>query len=84
MGNDTVFSIYAALLVSAVFTLLTAIVVSGTAAVPAPLFVLEHFGLGLLFRASYKSLEGPGWPFRMDEAEVVAGADIPGALGAEG
>ncbi len=83
MTNDKAFHIYAALLVSGVITLLTVIVTSGVAAVPAPLFLAEHLGLGLLFRASYKSLESPQWPYWKKDAEEAADLPIDGALGAQ-
>ena len=83
MGSDKIFGLYAAALVGGVLTMLTAVVLAGVATVPTPLFVVEHVGLGLLFRASYKSLAGPGWAFGTREAEEVVEAPV-GAVGATG
>ena len=58
MDSDNRFTLYALILISAVASVISASVMSGIATVPAPIFVAEHLGLGLLFRASYKSFGG--------------------------
>ena len=84
MGSDTSFKRYAAALVGAVLKMLTAVVLAGIASVPTPLFVVEHVGLGLLFRASYKSLAGPGWAFGAPEVDEVVEAPHGAMVGAAG
>ena len=61
MYDDRAFSIYVALLVGAVLSVITASVMAGVAAVPTPFVLAEHLALSLGFRAMYHSLAGPGW-----------------------
>jgi len=71
LDSDNRFTLYAVILISAVASVISASVMSGFATVPAPLFVAEHLGLGLLFRASYKSFGGIEWPFESADADRV-------------
>ena len=76
MDSDNRFTLYALILISAVASVISASVMSGIATVPAPIFVAEHLGLGLLFRASYKSFGGIEWPFESagEDGRVEPGA----------
>jgi len=80
LDSDHRFSLYAAILISAVASVISASVIAGIATAPAPAFLAEHLGLGLLFRASYKSLGGVEWPFAA--AGAVADASDPSHAGA--
>jgi hypothetical protein len=85
LDSDNRFTLYAVILISAVASVISASVMAGFATVPAPLFLAEHLGLGLLFRASYKSFGGIEWPFasasaiadaRTEPGEPTAGAGL--------
>ena len=61
LENDRAFAAYVLLLTVMVVSVITASVVAGVAAFPRPMVFLEHLALGLLVRASYKSLGGFDW-----------------------
>ena len=85
MNNDKLFVAYAMALIALTTSLLTASVMAGVTTAPSPLMFLEHYALGLLFRASYKWIAGTGnidWPWQTDAvaeaapaAPAVAGID---------
>ena len=58
MSSDKAFAIYALTLVGAVVSLFATVVALGFASPPGLAFTVEHVGLGLLIRSSYKSLDG--------------------------
>ena len=82
-SNDRAFAIYALTLVGAVVSLFATVVALGFASPPGLAFTVEHVGLGLLIRTSYKSLDGgsliadflryTGW-MSTDEGAAPAGA----------
>lgn len=61
MDNDKVFALYATILAGAVASIITASVVTGVAALPGPLALLEHIAMSFGFRAAYKSIGGWSW-----------------------
>ncbi|MBW2421647.1 MAG: hypothetical protein JRH19_24115 [Deltaproteobacteria bacterium] len=58
MENDKAFAIYALTLIGGIATLLAGTVAVGLASVPPLAFMAEHLGMGLAFRATYKSFDG--------------------------
>jgi hypothetical protein len=61
LDQDKAFAAYALILIGAVGSLLTAMVLSGVTTAPSPLRFLEHLALGLAIRAAYKSAGGFSW-----------------------
>ena len=61
MTSDRAFAIYAFGLIAGIFSLITATVLIGISAAPSLDFVVEHVGMGLLVRGSYKSFDGSNW-----------------------
>ena len=61
MEKDRIFANYALGLIGAVALLMTFVVSSGVAELPRVDFIVEHAGLAVLFRASYKSFNGSNW-----------------------
>jgi hypothetical protein len=61
LHNDKSFAVYALILVAGVTSVLTASILAGFARLPSPQVFLEHLALGLLMRASYKSIAGWNW-----------------------
>ena len=72
MSNDRAFAVYAAALIGGTIIVLSSIILVGIGNLPAPLFILEHLTLALLFRGAYKSLDGPYGAFRRSDDETVA------------
>jgi len=68
MENDRLFAIYAAAIFLGIASVVTVMIWIGTGSFPAPAFILEHVGLGLLIRAAYKSFDGPYGIFDAKEA----------------
>jgi hypothetical protein len=58
MQNDKVFIAYAVALVVGISTLMAFVLGTGASALPSPMYLLEHVGLGLAIRAFYKSFDG--------------------------
>jgi hypothetical protein len=58
MDNDKAFAIYAFALVGGVLLAITLAVTGGVASLPGIAFIVEHVGLGLVVRATYKSFDG--------------------------
>jgi hypothetical protein len=86
--NDKAFAVAATLLFAGLASVLTASVLAGFAALPAPLVFLEHVALGLAMRASYKFIGGWNWADWTLTSEPIAEIDRPllptGTAGAEG
>lgn len=59
MENNRIFGIYTAVLIGAVLSVITASVMAGVAVLPSFFVFVEHIAMSLLFRAAYKSLDGP-------------------------
>jgi len=57
--SNRAFGIYAAILAGGILSVITASVMAGVTALPSLLTFVEHVGLSLLFRAAYKSFDGP-------------------------
>jgi hypothetical protein len=74
VDNDKAFALWAVTLILVAVSAISTAVMMGIATFPTSLFVLEHLGLGLCFRAAYKSLAGPGWLFGDAEDRAVADA----------
>ena len=58
MQDDKTFAVYALSLIGGVALLLTTLVLVQVTTLPSLGVFVEHASLGLLFRASYKSLDG--------------------------
>jgi hypothetical protein len=91
LQNDKSFAAYALILIAGVTSVLTASVLAGFARLPSPQVFLEHVALGLLMRASYKSIAGWNWADwtltsgRAADATATAGFSSSDATaGAEG
>jgi hypothetical protein len=78
LDNDKAFTLYAAILIGSILSVLTASVLAGVAALPTPLVFAEHLAMSLIFRAAYKSLAGPGW-YRLptELSEVLPAVEVP-------
>ena len=74
MSNDKDFTIYAIALIAGISTVLAIAISAGIGAMPSAATLVEHVGLGLLVRASYKSFAGPGWMF--GDTPVGAVSDV--------
>jgi len=75
--NDKNFALYAVILVSGVASVITASVLAGFAALPSPAVFLEHVALGLMMRASYKTIGGfdwADWSFTSDRTSAAVAA----------
>lgn len=80
MDNDKTFAAYALILIAGVASVITSSVLAGFASLPTPVVFLEHVALGLMMRASYKTIGGfdwADWSFGSDEtAGTVAANDF--------
>jgi hypothetical protein len=72
MNNDRAFAVYAVALIGGAIIVLASLILAGIGELPAPLFILEHLTLALLFRGAYKSLDGPYGAFWRSDDETVA------------
>lgn len=70
MDNDRAFMTYALALMTGLAAVLSTLVISGIATVPAAGVFLEHLALGLVIRGSYKSFGGFEW---LHQAAAFAG-----------
>jgi hypothetical protein len=61
LDNDKAFAAYLLILVAGVTSTLAASVMAGFASLPSPVVFLERVALGLMMRASYKSIGGWDW-----------------------
>jgi hypothetical protein len=61
MDQDRIFANYAFCLIGGVATVIACLVSLGIADLPSVDFLVEHAGLAVLFRASYKSFDGSNW-----------------------
>ena len=88
MQNDKVFAVAAIVLFAGLASVLTTSVLAGFAALPSPLVFLEHVAMGLLMRASYKSIGGwnwADWTLTSEPAKEFEAPALPtGTAGAEG
>jgi len=57
--SNKAFGIYVAVLVGALLSVISATVTAGVTALPTFFGFIEHVSLSLLFRAAYKSFDGP-------------------------
>ena len=58
MSNDKAFVIYAAAIFLGISSLITFVLFTQASHIPAPVYILEHVGLGLGIRAYYKAFDG--------------------------
>jgi hypothetical protein len=75
LDNDKVFTGYALILIAGVASVITSSVLAGFASLPTPAVFLEHVALGLMMRASYKTIGGfdwADWSFTRDRAPAEA------------
>jgi hypothetical protein len=77
VDNDKVFAAWALTLVASVACVLTASVVSGIAALPAPLVFAEHLLMAFTVRAAYKSFGGVTWPLWLAELLAREATEAP-------
>jgi hypothetical protein len=86
--NDKAFAVAATVLFAGLASVLTASVLVGFAALPAPLVFLEHVAMGLAMRASYKFIGGWNWADWTLTSEPASEFEAPvlptGTAGAEG
>ena len=61
LDKDKIFAIYAFSLIGSLALLITCAVSLGVASLPNVEFIVEHAGLAVMFRASYKSFDGSNW-----------------------
>jgi hypothetical protein len=61
LNNDKAFAVYALLVIGGVFSVLTALVLSGIASVPPLPTLLADVAMGLTVRAGYKWVGGWTW-----------------------
>jgi len=61
MKQDRIFARYAFGLIGGLAIVITALVSLGIAELPNLGFFVEHAGLGVIFRATYKSFDGSNW-----------------------
>ena len=80
MASDKAFGIYAVAMIGMVASVITASVMAGFATFPSLLVFLEHIALSLLFRAAYKSLDGP---YGLFSKRVEEGASVETLVPAE-
>ena len=61
LERDRIFARYAFGLIGGIAFVVTCVVSAGIADLPTLDFLVEHAGLAVLFRASYKSFNGSNW-----------------------
>ena len=81
MDNDKAFAAYALVIFAGVASVLTASVLSGTAALPSALVFLEHLAMSLALRTAYKSLDGTYWINNLGHSEATLEATEAPAQG---
>lgn len=59
MESNKAFGIYVAVLVGGILSVVSASVMAGVTTLPGVFTFVEHVSLSLLFRAAYKSFDGP-------------------------
>ena len=77
MDNDKTFAAYALILIAGVASVITSSVLAGFATLPTPTVFLEHVALGLMMRASYKTIGGfdwADWSFGSERADAATAA----------
>jgi hypothetical protein len=85
MDQDRIFANYAFCLIGGVATVIACLVSLGIADLPSVDFLVEHAGLAVLFRASYKSFDGSNWVRdALERSGMITGAGAApmGAAGA--
>ena len=84
MQNDKAFAVAAVALIAGLASVLTASVLAGFASLPSPLVFLEHVGMGLLMRASYKAIGGWNWADWTLTSESEEALEAPSGATAQG
>jgi hypothetical protein len=92
MEHDKLFAAYAAIIFLGISSVVTFVLTTGIAALPAGFYLVEHVVLGLIIRGAYKAFDGESGLYvvwngirSLTEAGAIEASDGPaGALPSAG